>query len=365
MLLGLITHMSAATNPSKYLLYVGIYGEGIYGYRFNASDAKLDPLGLVGELTNPSFLASDPDQRFLYAVSEVEGNHNGAVGAFKIDHHSGKLTLLNQASSEGTAPCHLAVDHTTKLLAAANYGSGTVPVFPIEKDGSLGKLTSLLSAEGSGGDPKRQAGPHAHEIVISADNRFLYVPDLGLDKIRIYHLDAAAGRVTPADPAFAKEQPGMGPRHIAFSKNGKFAYVINELKSVVTSYTVNTETGALTSFQSIPATADGHEADGGAEILLHPSGKFLYASVRFSGVIAVFAIDENSGQLRPVQSAAAGGTFPRGVEFDPTGNFLFVGDQKTNDFTLFRVDKANGQLTPTGQKFEVPSPVSFLFVEAK
>ncbi len=362
---GLITPMSALAKSSNYFLYVGVYGKGVYAYRFNATDAKLEPLGLAGEFPNPSFITADHEGRYLYAVSEVEGDANGAVAAFQIDRQSGKLSLLNQESSGGVAPCHLAVDHSTKLLAAANYGTGTVPVFPIEKDGRLGKQTALLAAEGSGADPKRQAGPHAHEIVISPDNHFLYVPDLGLDKIRIYRLDAASGQVTPANPPFAKEQPGMGPRHMVFSKNGKFAYVITELKSMVTAYTVNQETGALTPFQTIPATADGHEADGGAEILLHPNGNFLYASVRFSGVIAVFAVDQTNGQLRPVQSANAGGTMPRGVELDPAGNFLFVGDQKTNEFTFFRVDKANGQLTPSGQKFEVPSPVAFLFVPAK
>lgn len=355
---------SPSSTSSKYLLYVGIYGKGIYAYRFDTHDAKLEPLGLAGEFPNPSFLATDHNGRYLYAVSEVDG-HDGAVGAFKIDHQSGKLTLLNQQPSAGVAPCHLAVDASGKVLAAANYGTGTVPVFPIEKDGSLGTQSAVLAGEGSGADPKRQAGPHAHQIVISPDNHFLYVPDLGLDKIRIYKLDASSGKVTPADPAFAKEQPGMGPRHMVLSKDGKFAYVINELTSAVTAYTVNTATGALTNFQTLPATADGHPLDGAAEILLHPNGKFLYASVRGPGVIAVFAVDATSGQLRPVQSASSGGTVPRGVEFDPTGSFLFVGDQKTNEFTLFRIDKANGQLTATGQKYEVPSPVAFLFLPSK
>lgn len=365
LLIGLSSLMSAANTNSQYLLYVGVYGKGIYAYRYHPADASLEPLGIAGEFPNPSYLTADRDGRYLYAVSEVEGNHPGSVGAFKIDRSSGKLTLLNQESSEGAAPCHLAVDGTTKVLAAANYGTGTVPVFPIENDGSLGKRIELLSAQGSGADPNRQKGPHAHQTVISPDNHFLYVPDLGLDQVRIYKLDAASRKVTPADPPFAKEQPGMGPRHIAFSHDGKHAYVIGELKSAVTAYNVDTKTGALTAFQSLPATADGHEADGAAEILLHPNGKFLYASVRFSGVLAVYAVDAGSGQLRPVQNTGAGGTFPRGVEFDPTGKYLFVGDQKSDSFTIFSVDGANGQLTPTGKKFEVPAPVAFLFVPAK
>jgi 6-phosphogluconolactonase len=363
--LGLSSLMSAANSTSNYLLYVGVYGKGIYSYRYNPSDASLQPLGIAGEFPNPSFITADREGRYLYAVSEVDGNHPGAVGAFKIDSATGKLTLLNQQSSEGVAPCHLSVDSSTKLLAAANYGTGTVPVFPIEKDGSLGKAVEVLSAQGSGADPKRQKGPHAHQIVLSPGNHFLYVPDLGLDQVRIYKLDAAAHKVAPAEPAFVKEQPGMGPRHMVFSHDGKHAYVINELKSFVTAFNVDKSTGALTPFQSLPASADGHETDGAAEILLHPNGKFLYASVRFSGVLAVYAVDGGSGQLRPVQNTGSGGTFPRGVEFDPSGKYLFVGDQKANNFTIFSVDGATGQLTPTGKKFDVPAPVAFLFVPAK
>ena len=359
-----------ANHHSKYLLYVGAYGKGIEAYRFDSENAKFEPLGLVGEIQNPSFLASDPQNRFLYAVSELEGNKDGGVGAFRIDRKSGHLTPLNHQSSGGVAPCHLAVDHASKVLMAANYGTGSVPVFPLEADGRLGARSALLTAKGSSADPERQAGPHAHEIVISKDDRFVYVPDLGLDQIRIYQLDAVSGNVTPHDPPFAKEEPGLGPRHIVFSSDERFAYVINELKSVVAVFKHDPANASFQQIQAISSLGDDKEADGAAEILIDRAGKFLYASNRDvtghgTGTIGVFAIDGTNGTLKHVQIAQSGGTFPRGVEFDPTGKFLLVGDQKANYFVLFQVDPATGKLTPTGQKLQTPSPVGFLFVPAE
>ncbi len=356
--------MSASPIASQYLLYVGVYGKGIYAFRYHPDSAQFDSLGLAGEFPNPSFIATDSGNRFLYAVSEADRG-NGAVGSFKIDRTSGKLTALNQHSSEGVAPCHLAVDGTTKLLVAANYGTGSVPVFPIEADGSLGNRTALLTAQGSSADPKRQEGPHAHETVISADNRFLYVPDLGLDKIRIYRIDAATHKVVPNDPPFVQEQPGMGPRHIVFSRDGHYAYVIHELTSIVTAYKVNPTNGSLEAFQSVPTSADGKPFDGAAEILLHPSGHTLYASVRGPGTIAVFSVDSQTGKLQHTQTVETGGTWPRGVDFDPTGKLLLAGDQKTNQVAIFRIDPATGKLSLTGQKLAVPSPVAFAFVPAE
>ncbi len=365
-LLILLTLMSTSASPisSQYLLYVGVYGKGIHAFRYHPDSTQFESLGLVGEFPNPSDITTDAAGRFLYAVSEADKG-NGAVGSFKIDRASGKLTALNQHSSEGVAPCHLAVDRSTKLIAAANYGTGSVPVFPIEADGSLGKLSTLLTAQGSSADPKRQEGPHAHEIVISADNRFLYVPDLGLDKIRIYRINAAAHQVVPNDPPFVQEQPGTGPRHMVFSHDAHFAYVIHELTSAVTAYKVNATNGNLEAFQSLPATADGKPFDGAAEILLHPSGHTLYTSVRGPGTIAVFSVDSQTGKLQGTQTVETGGTWPRGVAVDPTGKLLLAGDQKTNQVALFHIDPTSGKLTPTGQKLEVPSPVAFAFVKAE
>ena len=357
--------MSASPSNSKFFLYVGIYGKGIQAFRYDPQTAAFDPLGQLAVFHNPSFLTADGDGRFLYAVSEVEGNANGAVGAFQIEPATGKLAALNQASSEGVAPCHLAVDRSKKLLMAANYGTGSVPVFSLGADGRLGKLEELLTASGHGPDPKRQEGPHAHETVLSADGRFLYVPDLGLDQICIYKIDASSGAVTPNNPPFSKVPAGMGPRHIVFSRDGNFAYVMSELKSVVLAFKVNGANGSLEQMQAIAATADGKDFDGAAEILLHPNGKFLYASVRGPGTIAVFSVDGQSGHLKKIQDIKTGGTWPRGVEFDPTGTLLLAGDQKSNEVALFKVDGVSGRLTLNPEKLHVQAPVAFAFVPAQ
>lgn len=362
-------HSSGTASPmndAKYFLYVGVYGKGVYAYRYDAKDANLDALGLVGEVENPSFVAVDPQFRYLYAVSELEGKTDGGVAAFAIDRASGALTFLNKASSAGQAPCYLSVDHTAKMLMVANYGTGGVSVFPLEQDGRLGKMSALMTAHGSSVNPKRQEGPHAHEAVPSADNRFLYVPDLGLDHIRMYRLDVAAAKLTPNDPPFVKVESGVGPRHIAFSSHGEFAYVANELKPLVTAFTRDPGNGNLHQIQSLPTMpADFKGENAPAEVEIGRGGKFLYVSNRGPGTISVFAINAHDGTLKQIQIAETGGTWPRSFTIDPTGHVLFVGDQKADRFVLFHIDPESGKLNLTGRVFNVPSPVDFLFVPAK
>jgi len=359
--------MSSSSFASKYFLYVGTYGKGVYAYRLDTSTpTKLEPLGLTGEVTNPSFLATDSKFRYLYAVSELEGNVDGAVAAFAIDRKTGSLRFLNSASSNGEAPCHLAVDRSDKLVAVANYGTGNVAVFPIQSEGHLGSMSELLRAQGSSVNRKRQEGPHAHEVVISADNRIAYVPDLGLDEIRMYKVDPAAEKLAPHDPPYTKAEPGSGPRHLAFSPDGKYAYVIHELEPFITVFEHNAENGTLRPVQKVPMTPPGFKGETGpAEIAVDRAGKFVYASNRGPGTIAVFAVNGSDGKLKQIQIAPTGDTWPRAFEFDPTGHFLFAGDQKANHFVIFSIDPASGKLSLTGEKFDVPSPVCFLFVPAE
>jgi 6-phosphogluconolactonase len=362
------SHSSGAEHNSAqpdYFIYVGTYGKGVYAYRFQPG-AKLQELGMVGPVTNPSFVTTDRDYKYLFAVSELEGKVNGAVASFAIDRSNGTLKPLNSVSSGGVAPCHLAVDHTGKMVIVANYTTGGVSSFPIERDGRLGNMASLETAQGSSVNKDRQEGPHAHEVVLSADNRLAYVPDLGLDQIRIYRLEPAQAKLVPHDPPFVKEEAGFGPRHIAFSPDGKYAYVINELKSFVTVFSRNAADGTLHSVQTVSSVPQGFTGENGpAEILIDRAGKFVYASNRGPGTIAVFAVNSADGTLKQVQVAATGGTFPRGVELDPTGQYMFAGDQKADQFVLFRVDQSTGELTLTGQVYNVPSPVAFAFVPVK
>lgn len=353
-------------TQTNFFLYVGTYGKGIFGYRFSAETGDLKPLGLLTEITNPSFITVDPSHQHLYAVSELEGKVNGGVAAFAIDRATGSLTPLNTRSSDGQAPCYVSVDGTGKMVFVANYGTGQLAVFPIEQNGSLGELRQLVAAHGSSVNPERQSGPHAHEAVPSHDNRFVYVPDLGLDQIRIYKIDPAAAKVTPSDPPFAKLPPGNGPRHIALSANGKFAYVANELKPVVTVFARDPASGALTEIQQVSTVPKGFTGDSApAEILLDHADKFVYASNRGLGTITVFAVTPEKGTLTQIQIAETGGTWPRGVEIAPGGRFLLAGDQKTNKFVLFQISPDSGQLNLTGKIVDVPSPVSFVFVPVK
>jgi len=352
----------AAQQHSEYLLYVGVYGAGIYAYRFHPAGPKLDELGLVGKVTNPSFVITDGNYRFLYAVSELEGKETGGAASFAINRANGSLQPVNNVSSGGVAPCHLALDHTGRMLIVANYGTGGVSSFPIGNDGRIGDMGALVTAQGSSLNRERQEGPHAHEVVISADNHFAYVPDLGLDQIRIYRLDVGQAKLTPSEPPFVKEQAGFGPRHMVLSRGGKYAYVVNELKSFMTVFRVNGPGNwqPIQALSTLPENFHGDNAP--AEILMDRTGKFVYASNRGPGTIAVFAVDQHDGTLRQTQIAETGDTFPRGVEFDPTGRYLFAGDQKANQFVIFRVNPNNGQLTLTGESYKVPSPVSFVFV---
>jgi 6-phosphogluconolactonase len=372
----LLTVYAVGSDPSsfkgKYFVYVGTYTEegskskGIYAYRFDPATAESTPVGLVAETINPSFLAVHPNHRFLYAVNEVgkyNGQSSGAVSAFAIDRRTGKLTLLNQVPSGGADPCYITVDKTGKYVLVANYTGGSVAVFPVLEDGRLGEASAFVQHQGHGANPERQEGPHAHSIDLSSDNHFALVDDLGLDQVISYRFDAVKGLLTANEPAFAKVDPGAGPRHFAFHPSGKFAYVINEMHSTVTAFAYDGDRGTLRSTQTIsalPRDFKGQNDD--AEVQVHPSGKFLYASNRGHDSIAVFAIDPNKGTLTPVEDVPTKGKTPRSFEIDPTGSFLFAENQKSDNIVVFRIDAGTGRLTPTDKVLEVGSPVCVKFV---
>jgi 6-phosphogluconolactonase len=354
----------STSHHSKYVLYVGTYGKGVYAFSYNADDSSLTPLSLVGEVTNPSWIVADPSGKYLFADSELEGQEKGDVVSFSIDHSTGKLTRINSRSSDGLAPCYVSVDKTGKVLVTANYTSGSVASYPLS-GGKIGEMASFMTASGHGANKERQEGPHMHETVFSQNNKFLYVPDLGLDMIHIFKVDTATAKLTPNAPAFVKLAPGVGPRHIVFSPNDKFAYVVSELKPEVTVFTHDPATAKLDQIQVVPTVpADQTGFVGPAEVLIDTAGQFLYASNRGPGTIAVYSVDHASGRLAMIQTAETGFTWPRGVEFDPTGKLLFAGDQKSEKFVTFHVDAATGKLTLTGKTYHVPSPVAFLFVPA-
>jgi 6-phosphogluconolactonase len=372
---ALFSAAASAKSGGKYLFYVGTYTEdgskskGIYAYRYDADKAEITALGLAAETTNPSFVALHPNGHFLYAVNEVgnyKGPNSGGVSAFSIDHATGKLTFLNEVASRGADPCYITVDKTGKYVLVANYTGGSIAVFPVLGDGKLGEASAFVQHTGKGSDPKRQEGPHAHSIDLSSDNRLAMVDDLGLDELIVYKFDSAKGTLTPNDPPFAKLDAGAGPRHFAMHPSGKFAYVVAEMHSTVTAFTNDAKTGTLHSFQTISTLPQGFSGENDdAEIQMHPSGKFLYASNRGHDSIAVFAIDGNKGSLTPVEYIPTQGKTPRSFEIDPTGKLLFAENQKSDNIVVFQIDGKTGRLTATDKKIEVGSPVCLKFMALK
>ena len=370
LLMGIHFCFAEGFAPSReYFVYVGTYtgaaAKGIYAFRFQPSTGKTTPIELAAETVNPSFLAVHPNNRLLYAVNEVSNYEgpNGSVSAYSIDTSTGRLTFLNRASSGGNDPCHVAVDRSGKWLTAANYGSGSVSVLPIGPDGKLGEISSMVRHSGSGKDPRRQKSPHAHSVNLSPDNRFLLVPDLGIDKIMIYRLDAATGKLEANDPPFAGLDPGSGPRHLAFHPNGRFVYQINELNSTITTFVYDPVLGTLRDSATLSTLPSGFKgASTTAEIEVHPNGKFLYASNRGHDSIAVFAVKGNGGRLEPIEFVPTKGKTPRQFAIDPTGNYLFAANQHSDEVILFRIDPTRGTLTATGAVLKIPAPVCVVFV---
>jgi 6-phosphogluconolactonase len=354
--------------PGVYWVYVGTYTDGratdrsrgIYLLEFDTRSGELGPPRLAAASPSPSFLAIHPNREFLYAVNEdIPGHPDGGVSAFAIDQSKGTLELLNQQPSAGSGPCHLVVDRGGQNVLVANYGSGSGGCLPIDRDGRLKPASSTYQQRGQVADPRRQGGPHAHSINLDANNRYAFVADLGLDKMFVYAFDPARGTLTPHQPPFARVAPRSGPRHFAFSPDGRFGYVINEISLTVTAFAYDADDGILTEIQTISTVPADYRDKGGstAEVQVHPSGKFLYGSNRGHDSIAIFAIDATSGKLTSVGFEPTGGKTPRNFAIDPTGAFLFAENQDSNTIVVFRIDPGTGKLTPTGQTAKVSKPV--------
>src|SRR5208282_1768105 len=365
----------AAAKTDQYIFYVGTYTEdgskskGIYAYRFNSGTGQSTPLGLAAETTNPSWVALHPNGHFLYAVNELpnyKGPNSGGLSAFSVDPATGRLTFLNEVPTKGADPCYVTVDKTGKYVLVANYTGGSIAAFPILSDGKLGEASAFVQHTGHGPNAQRQEGPHAHSIDLSPDNRFAMVDDLGLDQLLVYKFDSAKGSLTPNDPPFVKVDAGAGPRHFVLRPDGKFAYVIAEMGHTVTVFSNDAASGRLQVLQSVttlPKDFKGRNDD--AEIRIHPSGKFLYASNRGEDTIAIYAIDGSKGTLTQIGSTPTGGKEPRSFEIDPSGKLLFAANQKSDNIVVFRIDQKTGQLTPTGQVLEVATPVCIKFLNVE
>ncbi len=378
MSLGTLTAVTAGKSLSKpfvhsrnneMTLYVGTYttgkSKGIYRCRFDPSSGSINKTGVREGIINPSFLAIDPQKKYLYAVSETgnyQGKTSGSVDAYKITGSAGSLEYLNERPSHGAAPCHIIVDKESRYVMVANYNSGNIAVFPIEEDGRLGRATDIIQHHGSSINKERQAGPHAHCIVLDPDNRFALSCDLGTDKVMIYHFDAEKGKLLPADQPFAKVKPGLGPRHIAFHPNGKIIYVICEMGNVVLVFDYDPEKGRLRQKQSIPTIpSDFKGKTKAAELQASSDGRFLYASNRGADTLVVYAIHPQNGELSLVQTQPALGKFPRHFIIDPTGKYLIAANKNSDNIVVFSINQETGKLAPTGETLDIPAPVCVTF----
>ena len=357
-------------SPDTAVVYIGTYtqrlphvngtAEGVYVYRLDRATGAFEHLSTAGGVVNPSFVTLDATGRRLYAVQEVgeyEGQPGGAASAFAIDEVSGALAPLGDQPTHGAHPCFAHVDASGRWLLVANYGGGSVTVLPIGDDGALGPPAAVVQHHGT---PTHHDGPHPHSAWPDGASDHVLVPDCGLDMIAVYRLNAQSGALDPADhPRFALAG-GAGPRHLAFHPAQPLIYCINERNSTLTTLSYDAHTGALHALQTLSTLpADFTGANSGADIHMHPSGRFLYGSNRGHDSLAHFAIGDD-GLLSPAGHTPTEGRTPRNFAIDPTGAVLLAANQDSNSVVSFRIDETTGALTHLATA-EIPSPVCVRF----
>ncbi len=350
-------------------LYVGTYtangvSRGIYRMEVERATGAFRAATLAAETRDPSFLALTPDRRTLVAVNELvsyDDKPSGALTTFARDVATGALTRIGERASLGGAPCYASIDATGAHALVANYVGGNVAVFPLGARGP-GEATAQVQHVGKGPNRARQAGPHAHCILLDKANRFALSADLGIDRIRVYRYDATRGTLTPARQPEVALTPGAGPRHLAFAPDGGTVYVANELDSTLAAFRYGSASGSLVLQQVLSTRPAGAAGDNfPADLHVHPTGRFVYLSNRGDNTIAVFSVAPGTGRLALVQSVATGGHWPRNFAIDPAGHLLLVAHQRSDSITSFTIDARTGHLTRTGAEASVPAPVCLLF----
>ena len=366
-------------NSDKITTYIGTYtrresfvdgkAEGIYIYHLDPTSGELTYAATVSGAgtVNPSFLTLAPDKSCLYAVNEITGGKgpHGTVSAFAIDPLTRQLSYLNQQSTHGLAPCYASIEPEGRYCLVANYETGSVCVLPLQADGRLGEATDIVQFSGSGPNPERQEGPHAHMILPGPNHGLIFAIDLGTDRLIAFRLDLERGRLIPADPPWTQLQPGTGPRHLAFHPHKPFTYVISELQSTITVFHSGERQEAYEAVQTISTLPDNFKGPNlGAEIKITPSGRFVYASNRGDDSLAVYAVDQETGVLTLVGHESSQGIGPRDFTIDPSGALLLVANQDTDTVVTFWIDPDSGRLTATGHVAQVPTPVCLQLVGA-
>jgi len=363
------------------LVYIGTYtesirfgtgkilegkGEGIYVYRMDQTSGSLERVSTTTGITNPSYLAFDSAGRFLYAVNELKTYENkptGTISEFAVDPKTGKLEFLNKRMTHGTDPCHVLVDKKREYVFVANFMSGSVCVLPVLEDGSLGDASDFIQHQGSSIDPVRQQGAHAHAVTLDEAGRFAFVPDLGLDKVMAYRFDAKRGMLEPNEVPWVKMKPGAGPRHVAFHRSGRFAFLINELDSTLASLSYDGRRGAFKVLQVVPTIPEGYQGESTcSDVQVSPGGAFVYGSNRGHDSIVIYRINQRTGRLTFVGHQSTLGKTPRSFGVDPSGRFLLAANQDSDTVVTFQIEPKTGELLPTGHATHVPTPVCVKFL---
>jgi 6-phosphogluconolactonase len=357
----LLLNMVMANAQKSYLL-IGTYtsgkSEGIYVYDFNSATGTAEYHSKI-KASNPSFITVSPNQQYVYAAFE---NNNGSIGSYTFDKKTGTLTFINEQSSGGSSPCFVTTDKTGKWVAEANYGGGSLSVFPVEAGGGLHAASSFIQDSGSSVNKNRQEKAHVHSTFFTPDNKYLFVPDLGTDKVMIYSINQTTGKLKPAPQPFAKAVDGSGPRHLVWTPNNKYVYLIQELTGVVVAYKYNN--GKVTAIQHISAAQPDFKGFmGSADIHVSGDGKFLYCSNRGdANNITIFKINAADGKLKVIGYQSTLGKAPRNFSIDPSGNYLLAANQDSDDIIIFKRNKVTGMLTDTGKKIEVGKPVCLKWI---
>ncbi len=337
---------------------------GIQAYEFRPEDGSLKPLRRTAGPENPFFLALSPDRKFLYATHarDFGGKESEQVAAYQLTGRTGELKLLNRQSAEGTAACSLDVDRTGRVVVVANYGSGSVAALPVRADGSLGPPTAFVRHQGSSVNPGRQKEPHAHCVAVSPDNKYVLAADLGIDQVLVYRLDADKAALAANDPPFARSPAGAGPRHLAFSPDGRRVYAINELSNSVTVFDYDAASGKLKEVQTVSTVPEDFKGTSYcADVKLTPDGKFLYGTNRGHDSIAGFRVGVD-GRLERVGITPSGGRGPQNLAVTPDGRWLLCANMPGNTVAVFRIDPETGRLTAAGEPMKQAGPSCIMIV---
>ncbi len=365
-LTAVLSGCGSSKYHSDYYLLVGSYtkkpNQGIYVYKFNTDDGSLSYVSKAPGVSNPSYVAVSPNQKYVYAVSEL--GKKGRINAFSFNRKTGKLNFINKQLSKG-GPAYIGIDHTGKYLFTANYQAGSISEFAINDDGSLKPAMLTIQHHGSSVNKKRQSSPHVHSTQFTPDNKFLLVDDLGTDYVSQYAFDASTGKVNTEPVHQYKVHPGAGPRHLSFSPSGKFAYLMTEMGGSVVAFRYDHE--KLHQIQTVSAAPKDYNGFyTGSEIHVSPDGKFLYVSMRKDlNQMVTFRINGKSGKLSPVDRVSTQGTQPRNFMIDPTGKYILVSNLESDNIVVFKRNSKTGKLTPTGIKVDVHRPVCLKMIPAE